>query len=210
MIDGEERLFRVARRGGKNWYPKWPNVQSMGDTLESALACARLLATPGQRSWVTTSEAARCTAMAWELVERRVNAALNGEDEAWPWTRLRKHEPCLFLPDLFEQAQYVYWEDLSRYTNRLFLAIYRASERGEVNIVSTPFRLVSGRSGSVTIPLGDALRFAHDAKLYDLFKGPGTSYARLHLLSNMSNVGIARLRLSNHWTKAVTGVDELV
>jgi len=209
-VNGEPRLFHKRSREGKRGYPAWPTLQDVGDTMESALTCARLAADPKQRSWISPNVTARCTALPPYLIKRRVEAALRGDEAAWPWTRVHSDggSPQVFLPELLDYAQYVYPRDLSHYIGRSPQALDGAVRRGEVWAAQTAFRTTWGGGSVISLP--EALEYAHDIKLHGLFAAyTGTKLSRMRLMICLSNVAIARLRLTPGWTKIITRGEDL-
>ncbi len=196
-----------------DYFLQWPKLRDLKnqDSVEAGIRCAHalheaLFFEDSEQLWVDPHQASRYTGFHYRVVESRAAAELKGKIGAWPWTRI-KPGPLVYLPELWEQMQWVRVVDARRYLDLNPYRFKRASLRGFIKREWRPwwdpnYYALSGTDGAelTACKLLDVVRYKQLMSLRKLFGQPW-SYENLELMTDLEPELVARIKvgkLLNH------------
>jgi hypothetical protein len=196
---------KLFNRGAGRGYRGWPR-SNVYNTVESALRCAEYYRDrvdgPEEELWITAKQAALFSGLPFSLVRSRTKAALEGRTEAWPWCAL-KPGPLLYLPELWEECQWVKrihaWHYLGIASSKFDLA----GRKGVLHFEDRVFRIVDPDRKdhpNYSVRIDEVIRYRTFLKMRELF-GKHFSYERLDTLLELDVETVSRI----FFAKLLTG-----
>ena len=189
------KLFNSGRGYG---YRGWPFF-NLHNTVEAALRCANyyrgVADGPEDGLWIAPRQAALFTGLPLGTVRTRTRAALNGDTAAWSWCAL-KEGPLLYLPELWEECQWVKRTHALKYLGVVASKFNQAEKKGVLHFEDREFRRnysPSGkRRGRLAVRIDEIIRYRTYLKMRKLF-GTHFSYERLDTLLEMDVETVSRI-----------------